>query len=221
MEIWLNTSDVSVIQQAAQLGVLHGVMTNLSVVSQSKMALEDFLQAALDAQKGPVVAQVVSPFADEMIRQGEALANFSNRIMIKVPVTYDGFLAMNALSSKKIPVMATAVFEYHQAFLASRAGASYVVPYFSEIIEADQNGIDALKEMVQIKNRYQTPAKILVSSLTNMEDVRECFLLGIDAVAMNEKLFHEYLKDSPLTTKVLQRMARDWKRAAPRKSFSF
>jgi transaldolase len=218
MEIWLDTATPKAVQKAAQLGILHGVTTNPSLAARSEMALEDLLRTLLDQQKGPVSAQVISSAADEMIKQGEALSKLSDRILVVVPVTREGLKAINVLSSKKIPVIAAIVFDPSQALLAARAGARYIAPFFSMICDADQDGIDELKKMVQLMQRYAFSSKILAASLRSTEHVRECCTLGIDAVTLSEALFDEYVADHPMTIKTVERLQRDWKKAASRKN---
>jgi len=221
MEIWLDTWNLKAVQKAQQMGILHGVTTNPSIAAKSGMALDDLLQMLLKVQNGPVTAQVVAKKAEEMIQQGEALAKLSNRIFVKIPVTRDGLQAIYQLSQQKIPVMATAVFDSTQALLAARAGAQYIAPYFSHICEADQDGINELRMMIQLRDRYHYPSKIIAASLRSTEHVRECCSIGVDAVTMNEKLFDEYLEDHPMTIKAQERFDREWKTAAARKTLPF
>lgn len=213
MEIWLETANLSAVQKANRLGVLHGIFTNPSIVAHSGLAMEDLVQKLLDNQKGPVTAQVVSSKADEMIRQGEALFSFSNRIYVKVPMTCEGLRVIHVLTEKKIPVIATAVFDLNQTLLAARAGAVYISPYFSNICEAEQDGINEIRMMVELLQRYHFASKILATSLSSTEHVRECAAMGIDAVTLNETLFDEYVNDHPATLKKIKNFDREWKGA--------
>ena len=131
MEIWLDTADLKTLEQAKQMGILFGITTNPSIVAKSQWGMEELLEKLLQMQKGPVTAQVTADQAPAMIQQGEALFRFSNRMVIKVPVTAEGLKAIHALTEKKIPVMATAVFDPNQVLLAASAGAQYIAPYFS------------------------------------------------------------------------------------------
>ena len=217
MEIWLETSNLSAVQKAYQMGVLHGVATNPTVAARSGLALEDLLQKLLKTQKGPVTAQVVSAKAEAMIQQGLALAAFSERINVKVPVTREGLQAIYGLSQKKIPVIATSVFDLNQTLLAARSGASYISPNFSHICEADQDGIEVLRSMVHLLQHYGYSAKILAASLRSTQQAQECCALGVHALTLNETLFDEYVTDHPMTLKALKSFECDWKTAAKSK----
>ena len=96
MQIWLSTTDVDTVKKGMKMGIVGGVTTNLSTISQSKKTLEDLIESMLHAQQGPVAVQVSAEKAREMIHQGEALYAFSNRIIIKIPVTAEGIEAIYA-----------------------------------------------------------------------------------------------------------------------------
>jgi transaldolase len=130
MEIWLDTAELDLVQTAKEMGILHGVTTNPSIIAKSKMGMEDLLEKLLQMQPGPVTAQVTAEEAPEMVKQGSSLRQFSNRIIVKVPVTTEGVKAIYGLKLLQIPVMATAVFDSNQVLLAAKAGAAYNAPYF-------------------------------------------------------------------------------------------
>jgi len=221
MEIWLDTADLDLIQQARLMGIVYGVTTNPSIVAKSKQGLEELLEKILEMQNGPVTAQVTANEASKMIEQGEALFNFSNRMIVKIPVTTEGYKAIHALSEKKIPTMATAVFHPNQVLLAASSGSTYIAPYFSHICEADMDGIQILKAMLHLLERYKFPAKLIAASLKSGEQVRECMDMGTHAVTLNKEVFASFIADHPQTKKSVDRFANDWKTAKARRSLPF
>ncbi len=217
MEIWLDTADLGLIETVQQMGILYGVTTNPSIIAKSKEPLEDLLEKILQKQSGPVTAQVTGSDAAAMIQQGEALSQFSHRIIVKVPVTCEGLKAVHALAQKKIPTMATAVFDLTQVLLAARAGATYIAPYFSSICEVEQEGAEQLKAMLCLLERYQLPSRLLAASLKSGQQVKQCAEMGIHAVTMNREVFLSFIENHPETMKRLDRFAKDWKMARERR----
>ncbi len=217
MQIWLDTIDFSLIEKARQMGVLYGVTINPSVAAKSDMQFEDLLEKILAAQNGPVAAQVTSNEASRMIVQGEALFKFSNRIIVTIPATAEGFKAIHALSPR-IPTMAIAIFDMNQALLSAKAGAVYIVPYYSLICEADINGIEAIGAMLGLLQRYGFPSKLLAASLDSSEQVRELAEMGAHAVTLKEDVFLGFIGDNPRTLQRLDRFALDWAQAKQRRS---
>jgi len=221
MEIWLDTADLELIESAKQMGILYGVTTNPSIVAQSKEPLEDLLEKILQGQSGPVTAQVTAQDAAKMIQQGEALFQFSHRLIVKIPVIREGLKAIHAMAQKKIPTMATAVFDPNQVLLAARAGATYIAPYFSSICEADLEGAEQFKAMRRLLDRYQFSSKLIAASLKSGEQVRQCIEMGAHAVTLNKEVFLSFIENHPETLKRLDRFAKDWKTAKARRSLPF
>ncbi len=221
MEIWIDTANLDLIEQAKQMGILYGVTTNPSIVAKSNLSLEDLLEKILAIQEGPVTAQVVARDALKMVEQAESLYKFSNRIIIKVPVTKEGLKAIYELKLKQIPVMATAVFDSNQVLLAARAGALYIAPYFSTICELDMSGVAQFKQMFHLLERYKYPSKLLAASLKSAEQVRECLESGAHAVTLNEEAFLSLIEDNPETLKRVERFEKDWKGAKAGKALFF
>lgn len=221
MEIWLDTADIELVKVATEMGILHGVTTNPSIIAKSKMGMEDLLEKLLEVQPGPVTAQVTSDNGAKMVEQGEALYQFSNRMVVKVPITKEGIKAIFALSSKKIPVMATAIFDTNQVLLAARAGATYIAPYFSSMCELDISGIEQFKSMLKLLERYRYPSKLIGASLKTSEQVRECAELGADAVTLNKEVFLSFIDNHPETMNRVEKFSKDWKMAKERKRLPF
>ncbi len=221
MEIWLDTSDLELIGKAKEMGILYGVTTNPSIVAKSNESLEGLLEKLLQVQKGPVTAQVTADNAEKMIQQGEALYQFSNRMIVKVPVTKEGLKAIHALTQRQIPTMATAVFDPNQVLLAASAGATYIAPYFSSICESDRDGPQLFKAMQEILDRYKFPSKLLAASLKTGDQVRECAAVGVHAVTLNKDVFLLFINDHPETMKRIDRFAKDWKTVKEGKRLPF
>lgn len=196
MEIWLDTIDLPAIQAAKECGLLFGITTNPSIVSQSPQPLEDLLLDLLNCQMGPVAVQVTADNPFEMREQAKALFAFSSRLIIKIPATPEGLRAIASLKSQRIPTMATAIFEPLQGLLAAQAGASYLAPYVSHIGE---NAISTLETLQHLLKTHQLPAKILAAALKTPTQVLDCLRLGIPALTIKETLFHSCLIPPPQT----------------------
>jgi transaldolase len=217
MQIWLDSADIPLVEKAAKMGVLHGVTTNPSIVAECKLPLEDLIEALLKIQKGPISVQVTASDAKTMIKQAEALHQFSDRIVVKIPVTEEGLMAIHDLSGK-MPIMATAVFDVNQVLLAAKAGASYIAPYYSRICDEDINGIDAIREMLGLLRRYAFPSQLLAASLRSPEQVKELAEMGAHAVTLKENVFNGLIENNPQTVESIHRFKQDWMSAKSRRS---
>lgn len=195
MEIWIDTADSEAAKRAHRMGFLHGVTTNPALIKQAGKPLEEILAALLDAQPGPVTSQVTVEDADEMVRQGEEWKEISDRLVIKIPATREGYRAMGILSKRSIPVMATVVFHPHQVLLASLSGADYVAPYVTRMQKAGIDSLAALVSMRTILAQHGFKTKILAASLSTLDQVVECAEIGLAAMTLKEPLFESLIED--------------------------
>lgn len=212
MQIWLDTIDFRLIADAVQRGVIAGVTTNPSILSCSEN-VSDTLKTLLEIQPGPLAVQVVSNNPGEMIEEGRSLFNISSRIIIKVPVTQGGLIAINQLRREKIPVMGTGVIYVAQALLASNLEATYVALYFSRIINEVGEACATLKAIVDMYRINQSKTKILVASIKRLDHLLFCASLGIDAVTIKAELYETLIAESSIVQSFSQKFSQDWKQA--------
>lgn len=214
MDIWLDTANIQIIQKAVRIGILAGITTNPDIIASSQRSFEEVLEALLHYQEGPVVAQVVAEEVSDMVQQGQNLYSFSNRLIIKVPVTKAGLEAIHLLSRQGIPTMATVVFSVRQMLMAAKAGAHYVAPYISRIQNAGEDPWAALSHMSEILHNYRLKTKILGASINSVEQVIKCAELGLYGVTIKDDLFERLIEDHPLTMQGVQDFQEKWKLVA-------
>jgi TalC/MipB family fructose-6-phosphate aldolase len=214
MELWVDTSDISLIKKAQEMGCLYGITTNPIILSHSDKSPLETLQALLDAHLGPVTAQVTSVTAKEMIKQGKALHAFSKRLLIKVPVSLEGFKAIYALSQEGITVMATAIYDFIQAISAFQAGAIYGAIYIGRMEDA---GLNPIETMYLIQNFLQSnypSCKLLAASIRSKKQLLECIQTKCGAITLKKEGFSFFMEEHSLTTKDVkefkQALPEDW-----------
>ena len=88
MQLWLDTIDPETIDEAHNLGLLHGVTTNPSILSQADEPLENILDDLLNRQPGPITVQVTASTTPEMIEQAKDIYDYSQRLIIKIPAAF-------------------------------------------------------------------------------------------------------------------------------------
>ena len=156
MQIYIDTADIDEIKHAISLGIVDGVTTNPSLIKKAmdKHKIRDmrqYIEKILETvgEKRPVSLEVIGQTADKMSKEGyELYTTFSKakyNIAIKIPVNptiskedatyFDGLNAIFRISHNpyKIPVNATLIMTPEQAWLAAKAGASYVSPFVGRI----------------------------------------------------------------------------------------
>lgn len=150
MKIFLDTADIDEIKFAMSLGVIDGVTTNPSLIKQAvekreKIEMEEYIKNILQVTPGPVSLEVISTTYEEMVEEASILYEKFKKYgqpVIKIPICssidgvnniYDGLKTIRELSNLGIPINATLVMSSEQAFLAAKAGATYVSPFAGRI----------------------------------------------------------------------------------------
>lgn len=213
MKLWLDTTDSEVIKQAKKLGILYGVTTNPAIVAADGRPFTAILRDLLSLQEGPVAAQVIAQDLKGMLQQADLLRHFSDRIIVKIPVSETGLEAISQLSAKHVPVMATTIFQPHQALMAALAGARYVAPYVGQI---EKNGGDpwiTLKAIMQMYSNHSVETEILAASIPTLDHFQKCAELGVPHITFKTPIFQQLVQTTPQTQDWMNRFEALWKEA--------
>lgn len=210
MQIWLDTTNIDLVKKADRLGILYGVTTNPALIAQSGKEMKTVLQELLDHQDGPVTAQVMAPDTRGMIEQGQRLYDFSDRIIVKVPVSHEGYEAINTLTAQEIPTMATVILEPHQALVAALAGAHYVAPYVGQIEKSGKNHWDVLAAMLAIFEKNHIDTQIVAASISTLEQVTRCAEMGVPHITLKDEAFSKLIATSQSTLERVNQFAAAW-----------
>ena len=210
MELWLDTTDMDTIALGRRLGVVYGVTTNPTIIANSGRDLPTVAAALLEAQPGPLTLQVVKADAEGMVEEGLALHEISPRVIVKVPLTQEGLIAMRSLAESGVRIMATAAFHPNHLLLAASVGAHYIAPYLGRMIKAGEDGFEVLATMMTIHDKHELRIKVLAAALQDADQVAACAQLGIHAVTLKDEIFSEFVGDHPQTIKAVETFAVDW-----------
>jgi transaldolase len=211
MKFFLDTANLNEIKEAAATGVLDGITTNPTLISKEGNSFEDQLLKICSIVDGPISAETVSPDAPGMVEEGRHLAKLHRNIVVKCPMTREGLKATKLLSSEGIRVNVTLVFSAPQAILAAKAGAYFVSPFVGRLDDIGENGMDLIRDVVQIFNNYEFKTEVLVASVRHPIHVVEAGLIGADICTLPAKVFEQMLKH-PLTDRGVEQFLKDWQK---------
>ena len=212
MKIFIDTAEIKEIEAAAKSGLIDGVTTNPSLVAKSGVPFKDLLQRICELVDGPISAEVTALDAPGMIKEGKELAKLHRNIVVKVPLTSEGLIATKAFTALGIQTNVTLCFSSVQAWLAAKAGATYISPFVGRLDDIGQRGMDLIKEIKQVYDHYGFKTQILVASIRHVEHVIESISMGAHVGTMPYKVFTQ-LVQHPLTDKGLAQFMKDWESA--------
>jgi len=211
IKIFLDTANIDEIREAASWGILDGVTTNPSLVAKSGRKWGEVIQDIVALVDGPINLEVTSEDAPSMIREGRQLAKLHKNVVVKVQMTTEGLKAIKALSADGIRVNTTLIFSANQAILAAKAGAKYVSPFIGRLDDMGQEGMQVIREIVQIFRTYGTDCEVLVASIRHPLHVIEAAKLGAHIATMPFDVLQKMTKHA-LTDVGLRRFLNDWKK---------
>jgi transaldolase len=211
MKFFIDTANLDQIKEAASYGLLDGVTTNPSLVAKEGKNFKHLLQEIVDIVDGPISAEVVATDYSGIIKEANELAKIHENIVVKVPLIKDGIKAVKKLTEEDIKTNVTLCFSASQAILAAKAGATYVSPFVGRLDDISHNGMNLIKQIVEIYKNYNYKTQVLVASIRHPLHVVEAALMGAHVCTMPfdviEKLFNH-----PLTSIGLEKFLKDWEK---------
>jgi len=212
MKLFVDTGSIKDIEAIAALGILDGVTTNPSLLSKEPGDYRQNLKRICDIVKGPVSGEVTATDFAGMMRQGHDIAAIDEHMVVKVPLTRDGIRACKAMSGEGIRVNVTLVFSAAQALLAAKAGATFASPFVGRLDDVATNGMELIREIVDIYDNYEFPTEVLVASCRHPIHVVEAARMGAD-IATCPPAVIDQLFNHPLTAIGLEKFLKDWEKA--------
>lgn len=209
MKLFIDTANVNEIREIANWGVVDGVTTNPSLIAKEKRDFKEVVTEITGIVDGPISAEVVSLKHDEMVEEAKELAKIHKNIIIKVPMTEEGLIAVKELHAMGIKTNVTLVFTSTQALLAAKAGASYVSPFLGRLDDISTDGLNLIEEIMDIFDNYDYDTEVIAASVRHPMHVVECARLGCEIATVPYKVFKQMLHH-PLTDSGIERFLKDW-----------
>ena len=213
MKIFLDTSDIDIIRQHCETGLIDGVTTNPTLMMQAGRNPVEVIKeiSSLFPEDASISAEVVGDTTEEMVSQAEDYYSISKNITIKVPCSVEGLKACKVLSDKGIPVNVTLIFSVEQAILAAKAGATYVSPFIGRCEDNNIDGIGLLEAINKVYQSKRISTEILSASIRNLNHVSESFKAGADIVTLPPSIFEE-MYNHDLTDQGIAQFNKDWEK---------
>ena len=213
MKFFLDTANLDEIREANEMGLIDGVTTNPSLVAkEGNVDLKEHIAKICEMVKGDISAEVTSLDTEGMLREGREYAKIAPNVVVKCPLTLDGLKATRTLTDEGTGVNVTLCFSPAQALLAAKAGAKYISPFIGRLDDIATDGMQVIKDIVQIYDNYGFPTEVLAASIRHPMHIVDCALAGADVATMPFKVIQQLVKH-PLTDKGLEAFLADWKKS--------
>lgn len=211
MKLFIDTANVDEIRAANKLGVICGVTTNPSLIAKEGRDFKEVVKEIAGIVDGPISAEVISAEHVGMIEEARQLSAIHPNIVIKIPMTLEGLMAVKALSAEGIKTNVTLIFSAAQALLAARAGATYVSPFLGRLDDIGMPGMELIEEIVNIFAIHDIKTEIIAASIRNPLHVIDAALQGANIATIPYKIILQ-MASHPLTDAGIEKFMQDWEK---------
>ncbi|HWX38569.1 MAG TPA: fructose-6-phosphate aldolase [Candidatus Sulfotelmatobacter sp.] len=213
MKFFLDTANLDEIRQGVSLGVIDGITTNPTLVAKEKRPFrEHIVEICKVVKDGVVSAEVVSTDTAGILREAREIATWRPNVIVKIPTVPDGVRALSILSKEGIRINMTLVFSAPQALIVAKAGAYFVSPFLGRLDDIGADGLELLREIMDIYKAYNFSTQVLAASLRHPLHVVTAARMGAHIGTMPFKVFEQLFKH-PLTDRGLEGFLKDWEKA--------
>ncbi|RME49707.1 MAG: fructose-6-phosphate aldolase [Chloroflexi bacterium] len=210
MKFFLDTANIDEIRTANEWGILDGVTTNPSLAAKEGREFREVAAEILELLGDrPVSLETVSTTAEGIIREARLLASWAPNVVAKVPLLPEGLKALRVLREEGIKTNVTLVFSTNQGLLAGKAGATYVSPFIGRLDDRGHDGMQIVREMVEIFDIYGIETQVLTASVRHPRHVVEAALAGTDVITMPFAVMKKMFQH-PFTDAGLAKFLADW-----------
>ncbi len=212
MKFFIDTADIQEIKTAQSRGWVDGVTTNPSLVAKTGKPFKKLIEEICQIVPGPVSAEVVSLDAEGMFKEGLELSKIAKNVVVKVPMTEDGMVAVKRFTAEKIQTNVTLVFNPMQALLAAKAGATMVSPFVGRLDDIGTDGLEMVEEIIQMYQAYDFRTEVLVASVRSPLHIQKAAAMGADIATIPYKVMQQ-MTQHPLTDRGIKQFMDDWNKA--------
>lgn len=214
MQLFIDSSDPKEILKAREWGIIDGVTSNPALISKGGPDMQATLTRILDASPGQVFCQAVGWHDPEpLVAQARWLHEFSERIIVKLPMSVAGIQALIQLKgeSPEMNIAITTVCSIAQAYLAGKHGADIVALFNGPLDQVIDQPVEIVAPIKKMYENYGFTTKIL-SCGRLPRAFGEFAVAGTDICTMKFE-FLNMLFEHPFTDKRMAGFMQDWQGA--------
>lgn len=210
LELWGSTTNPTLI--AKKLG-LDKKYTHSDALNLQKQIILQIVEIVPGAVSAEVYADQDTK-AEQMILQGQEIATWHNRVVVKLPTTLEGFKARTGLRNLGIVTNNTLVFSQQQIFaiclheqiMQSTFGPfeqdypPFISPFVGRLDDTSQNGMDLVRNGIKIQKLFKpNQTWMLEASVRTNEHIIEGIATQTELITAPGKAYKPWL-EQPLSS---------------------
>ena len=212
MEIFLDTAHVPSIEKWASTGLINGVTTNPSHLSNEGGDPKSIvLEICKLLPKGRISIEVTKVDPQELYMQAKAISQLADNVWVKIPCHQKYYPVIKKLVEEEVKLNITLVFTVLQSLMMCKLGVYYISPFIGRWNDIDVDGMAFLPEMRNMIDFYGFETKILAASIRSVHDFHEALTAGADAITLPVEVFEKSISN-PLTDQGIEKFTKDWQK---------
>ncbi|RST76152.1 fructose-6-phosphate aldolase [Siminovitchia acidinfaciens] len=215
MLLVIDTANAEDIKELVDYFPIDGVTTNPSIIVKEKKNFLDVLEDIRVAigNDRELFVQTLAMKAEDIVEEAMyVIEKVPGKTVIKIPATTEGVKAIKEMTSLGIRTMATTIYTPLQGYIAAKAGASYLTPYVNRIDNLPGDGVQVVRDLIQIVEKHQFDSQVLAASFKNIQQVLDVCVDGAHGVTLAPDLIKQLLLH-PSTEANVGAFSDDWHKA--------
>lgn len=189
MEFYLDSANIETIKYYTSNFNVKGVTCNPTIIIKDGGSIKELVENV--PKEIELYLQVIAQDHKGIIKEVKQLMSLSPNIIVKIPATPEGFIAIRKLRKEGIKTLATAIYSVNQALMAANCGAAYVAPYVNRMNNLEVDGIQATLDIQKVLKNQNIDCKVIAASFKSTAQVKKLLVDGIEAVTIGADLFEK------------------------------
>jgi transaldolase len=217
MKIFLDTANIEKIKKWLSTGLIDGVTTNPTHLSEEKKdPKQQVLEICSLLKSGEISVEVTEKNPQDVYRQAKEIAALSDNILVKIPCHPAYFEIIQTLVQEEIKLNITLVFTAIQGLMMAKLGVRYISPFMGRWDDIDIEGGDIIGDMRVMLDNYNFETKLLAASIRTVRNFHDAIMYQADAVTLPPEVFTKTMHH-PLTDNGIKMFDEDWKKLGIKK----
>lgn len=207
-----DTANIDEIKELFEFLPMEGVTTNPTIVKNAGKPLSKIIPEIQKIIGNKMLHfQTISANAEDILKEAKYYRDYfdlKENCYVKIPVTKEGFKAIQMVKNSGMKVTATAIFTQQQALMAANAGADFVAPYVNRLDNIVSHGIDVVSDIVKTFRLNDVKSKVLAASFKNVDQIYRVSIVGCQAVTVSYDVLKSII-NHPMTDKSVEDFEHD------------
>jgi transaldolase len=201
MEFFLDSANLTEIEEALKLGIIDGVTTTPTFMHKNGITDIDGAIIKLAGMVPVLMIEALGETSEQIVAEAHRLLNLGldkKKTVFKIPVNFEGIKACKKLHDEGFLINLHLVYNIQQAYMALTAGANYVCVLVGRMQDQGHDALGLIRQIVGVIKEYNYDCKVMFSSVRYPEHIKDALNLGAHNITLPWSIMKK-LADNHLT----------------------